>query len=71
MLGVRPAVGRMFTEEDDQLGDPHDVAVISYAFWKSRFNLDPQVIGRRFILYNTAFTIIGMALAAISWHPAR
>ena len=61
VLGVRAAMGRMFTEEDDQLGDPHDVAVISYAFWKNRFNLDPQVIGRSFILYNTPFTIIGVA----------
>ncbi|HTC77481.1 MAG TPA: ABC transporter permease [Terriglobales bacterium] len=61
VLGVRAAVGRMFTEEDDQLGDPHDVAVISYAFWKNRFDLDPHVIGRTFILYNTPFTIIGVA----------
>src|SRR5439155_15121122 len=61
VLGVRAAMGRMFTEEDDQLDNPHDVAVISYAFWKNRFNLDRQVIGRSFILYNTPFTIIGVA----------
>src|SRR5216110_1603266 len=61
VLGVRAAVGRMFTQEDDQLDNPHDVAVISYAFWKNRFDLDPQVIGRTFILYNTPFTIIGVA----------
>lgn len=61
VLGVHAAVGRMFAEEDDQLGNPHDVAVISYAFWKNRFNLDSQVIGRTFILYNTPFTIIGVA----------
>src|SRR5579864_1919089 len=61
VLGVTPVIGRTFTTEDDQLSDPRDVAIISYAFWKSRFNLDPQVVGRNFVLYNTQFTIIGVA----------
>ncbi|PYT18546.1 MAG: hypothetical protein DMG59_03950, partial [Acidobacteria bacterium] len=60
-LGVRAVIGRTFTVEEDQLRHPQDVAVISYAFWKSRFNLNPQVVGRSFILYNTRFTIIGVA----------
>jgi predicted permease len=61
VLGVHAVIGRTFTWEDDQLHNPHDVAVISYAFWRSRFNLTPQVVGRSFILYNTRFTIVGVA----------
>ncbi len=50
VLGVRPFLGRILTEEDDKLPGGHPVAVISYAFWKRRFGLDPGVIGKTFHL---------------------
>lgn len=46
MLGVRPLLGRVFTEAEDMPGgDP--VAVIAYGLWQRRFAGDPGVIGRQ------------------------
>ena len=43
-LGVRPALGRVLTSADDPQGaDP--VAVVSWQYWKSRFNGDQRVLG--------------------------
>ncbi len=50
LLGVRPFLGRILTEEDDKVPGGHPVAVISHAFWKRRFGLDPTVIGRTIYL---------------------
>jgi hypothetical protein len=40
VLGVRPAVGRMFTPDDDVSGTT--AAIISYPFWQRAFGGDPQ-----------------------------
>src|SRR5207253_1951176 len=40
VLGVGPAIGRIFSSEDDREPGKHPVAVISYGFWKRYFNLD-------------------------------
>ena len=43
MLGVKPAVGRVFnSQEDDQVYQGHPVVVLSYDYWVSRFARDPQ-----------------------------
>jgi predicted permease len=44
LLGVRPHLGRLIGPEDDFDGAPA-LAVISHAFWQSRFEADPNVIG--------------------------
>ena len=61
-LGVGPALGRTFSEEDDRIGGGRDglVAVISYASWSQRFNADPSVIGRTVRIERRPFTIIGV-----------
>ena len=47
LLRVSPRMGHMFTSEQETAGRDH-VAVISDAFWRRRFNADPQVIGKTF-----------------------
>src|SRR5881398_1839108 len=43
-LGVRPALGRNFTDEET---DPHkNVIILTDAFWRQRFNSDPNILGR-------------------------
>src|SRR5205814_2106332 len=59
-LGVRAAAGRILSLEDDRLAAP-PVAVISYSFWRRRFNLDASVIGKAVDLNGTIFTIVGVA----------
>src|SRR5947208_3046445 len=47
-LGVKPAIGRVFSpEEDDRVYKGHPVVVLSYPYWATRFASDPSVIGRK------------------------
>ncbi|MBI3400362.1 MAG: ABC transporter permease [Acidobacteria bacterium] len=61
-LGVRPMLGRTFTDADDARGGGPDgaVVVISYAFWQGRFGGAADAIGRRLNLDRVPFTIIGV-----------
>lgn len=59
MLGVNPILGRHFTAQDDQDSSPR-VAMITYAWWRSRFGGDPNVIGRRIKADGGAIEIIGV-----------
>ena len=44
-FGLRPALGRLFTENDDRKPGAHPYAVLSYDYWTRRFGQDPKVIG--------------------------
>ncbi len=59
-LGVRPAIGRAFTSETDRARNGAPFGVISYAFWRKRFGLDPSVLGRTAQVHGTSFEIIGV-----------
>ncbi len=58
VLGVKPAIGRLFASEE-RLGDPA-VAVLSWSYWKSDFDEDPAILGKRIILDDVPVTIIGV-----------
>ncbi|MFZ5495213.1 MAG: ABC transporter permease [Verrucomicrobiota bacterium] len=45
VLGLRPALGRQFTAEEDREGGPF-VAMISHQLWQNRFGGDPAILGR-------------------------
>jgi len=59
-LGVRPALGRLIGPEDDTMGRPSSVAVVSWSFWKSRFDLNPAILGKELILDDYPVTIVGV-----------
>jgi len=59
-LGVRPWVGRLFTDDDDRLPGGHPVAVLSYGYWQGRFGRDPSIVGRQIILNAKPITVIGV-----------
>jgi predicted permease len=61
VLGVRPAIGRLFSRAEDQAATGH--AVISHDYWQGRFNRGPDVIGRSFRIRKATLTIIGVAPA--------
>lgn len=48
VFGLKPALGRLLTPEDDRTPGAHPVAVISYDYWERRFGRDPNVIGKTF-----------------------
>jgi putative ABC transport system permease protein len=59
VLGIRPALGRDFSPEDDA-GDGQHVAIISYNLWARRFASDPALIGRNILLNGEPFMLIGV-----------
>jgi predicted permease len=62
ILRVPPAIGRVFTAEEDRIPWGHPAAVISYDYWTRRFHSDPDIIGKRiYIPPRGTFTIIGVA----------
>jgi hypothetical protein len=62
LLGIRPALGRFFTPEENRLPGPAvPVTVISDAFWRRQFGADPGVLGKTVQIDDTKFTIVGVA----------
>src|SRR5271155_4804670 len=62
-LGLRPALGRLFTENDDLKPGGHPYAVLSHDYWSHRFGGDPAVIGRTFRMGNEIYEIAGVVEA--------
>jgi predicted permease len=61
VLGVKPAIGRLIAPGDDRVGDAGSpVVVVSWAYWKNRFNLDPAILGKRINVEDAPVTIIGV-----------
>jgi predicted permease len=59
-LEVGPALGRTLGPADDRAG-ASPVAVISYAYWTTRFGRDPSVVGKAITVNNVPFTLVGVA----------
>lgn len=59
ILAVSPAAGRFFTADDDRPG-ANATVVLTYSFWKRRFNADRAIIGKEIWLDANPFTIIGV-----------
>ena len=59
LLGMRPALGRLFTPADDTPGAAR-VVVLRYGYFQSRFGGDPSVVGRTLLLDNEAYTVVGV-----------
>ena len=58
-LGVEPVVGRLFTQaEEARSAEP--VVLLSESIWRRRYNADPNIQGRRIILNDLPYTIIGV-----------
>ena len=63
-LGVAPALGRVFTpEEDDRVYKGHPVVVLSHTYWVTRFGADPGVLGRKILVNNYPMVIVGVSAA--------
>ncbi len=58
-LGVSPVLGRNFSADETRPNGP-DVAMISYALWKSRFNRSPTVLNQLIDIDGTQVRVIGV-----------
>ncbi len=63
-LTVPPAIGRTLTERDAVDGG---VALLSHGFWESRYGADPEVLGRRVLLNDVPYTIVGVMPAGFDF----
>jgi len=61
VLGVAPAIGRLFTGADNRTPHAHPLAVLSNDFWRRRFAADPGVLGRTLVVDGKPLTVIGVA----------
>lgn len=58
-LGAGPALGRLFTPNDDHIGAGSTV-ILSWDFFERRFNGDPAILGRTIRLNSRTYTVIGV-----------
>jgi putative ABC transport system permease protein len=59
LLGVKPALGRPFREDEDQPGAPR-VVLLSDEIWHRRFNGDPAIVGKTLLVNAAAHTVVGV-----------
>ncbi|HUW12158.1 MAG TPA: ABC transporter permease [Anaerolineae bacterium] len=59
ILGVKPALGRLFTRQDDT-PEGQKTVILSYAYWQSKFGGAQSVIGRSITADGTSQEIIGV-----------
>jgi predicted permease len=59
LLGVKPAMGRFFSPEED-LDHAMPVAILSHAMWVTTFGADAGILGKSIVLNNIPFSVIGV-----------
>jgi putative ABC transport system permease protein len=67
LLGIAPAAGRLFTEEDDRQA----TVIIGHGLWQSLYGDDPSAVGRVIALSGTPYTIVGVAPAGFRFPSAE
>ena len=61
VLGIKPALGRFFDQNDDVHPGASPYAVLSYGAWQSRFGGDPSIVGKTIRLNRLPYTVFGVA----------
>jgi putative ABC transport system permease protein len=61
LLGLKPALGRLFNEQDDSAKNGNFVAVLSYNYWRGRFAASRDIVGQTVLVNGHPFSIIGVA----------
>ncbi len=61
VLGLQPALGRLFAPDDDRNIGNHFVTVLSHDYWTSRLGSNPAVLNETIIVNGQALTIVGVA----------
>ena len=58
VLGVQPALGRLFTQDESR--GSHPIALLANAYWRRQFASDPAIVGKAIELNGTPVTIVGV-----------
>jgi len=60
VLGVRPALGRVFNSQDETAPGANPVAVLSYGYWQRRFGRDPGILNKQLVVNGISMTVVGV-----------
>ncbi len=63
VLGAGTILGRPLTPQDDRLGSPNEVVVLSYNLWKNRFGMAPSALNQKLRVNGRSMTVVGVAQA--------
>src|SRR5580693_2542383 len=58
-LGVKPAYGRLILPTEGRTPGSDPILVLGYSYWRSRFAGDPDVVGKKVVIHEHPFTIVG------------
>ncbi len=61
VLGLQPALGRLFVPSDDLKPDANPVVVLSFSYWQRRFGADPGILNQSILVNGNPFTVVGVA----------
>jgi predicted permease len=61
VLGIKPALGRLLTPNDDRTVGANSVAVLGYDFWANQLGSDPGVLDQQIVINGQSMTIVGVA----------
>jgi predicted permease len=61
VLGVRPAIGRVFTQDDDRVPGAQPVVVLSHSYWTRHFGGDSSVLNKVLLINNVEMTVVGVS----------
>jgi putative ABC transport system permease protein len=66
VFGTRPAIGRLFSDEETRYGGPRAV-IVSDAFWRRALGASPSAIGRRLTIEGDLYSIVGIVPPVMSY----
>jgi putative ABC transport system permease protein len=64
LLGVNPALGRVFSAAEEQVPARDAVVILSDAVWRGAFGADPAVVGRTILLKDRVYSVVGVMPAS-------
>ncbi|MGB8541754.1 MAG: ABC transporter permease [Candidatus Acidiferrales bacterium] len=60
VLGVRPALGRVFNSQDETAPGANPAVVLSYGYWQRRFGRDPGILNKQLVVNGISMTVVGV-----------
>ena len=66
ILGVRPAIGRVFTDDDNRVPGGHPLVVLSHGYWTRHFGADSGILNKTLIVNGISMTVVGVARAGFN-----
>jgi predicted permease len=65
-LGVQPALGRVFSANDETAPGANPVAVLSYGYWTRHFGSDPEIVDKQIVVNGTSLKVVGVTRAGFT-----